>query len=199
MSRYKFQSASQSDLPLPPSLLIITKPFDIANTRFSADRHYRYTLFRDVRPEGAPGEPKTYLAVIGLNPSGADETREDNSVGRCISFARRWGFEALYMLNAFALRATDPKELYQHPDPIGPDNDRWIREIVVGAGRVIPAWGQHAMKLKRAADVEAIVQAACRPEVVLCFGRNKDLSPKHPLYQPNDVVPVPYFRSELPY
>lgn len=80
---------------------------------FSEDRKYRYTLWRewdmsDDMIATMPGYDRTgeYLQVIGLNPSTADESKDDPTLRRCIDFAQRFGFGALCMTNLFAWRAT---------------------------------------------------------------------------------------------
>ena len=47
---------------------------------FSPDRRYRYALWRHW---GATEVPR-YLMVVGLNPSTADETKDDPTIRRCI-------------------------------------------------------------------------------------------------------------------
>jgi len=186
MSRERFQTATQDELPEQPDLNFVD-PLVIENTRFSPERTHRYTLFRHW------GDVDNYCAFIGMNPSGADEAAVDRTVNRCINFARAWGFGALYMLNAFGLRATFPEELVTHTDPVGPDNNYWIGKIVKDAGRVVVAWGKEGGARGRGAEVEAILRENCPVERVLCFGRNKDGSPKHPLYQPANKVLEEYF------
>ena len=101
---------------------------------FSPDRNYRYTLWRrwlDRRPS---------LMVIGLNPSTADETKDDPTVRRCICFARDWGFGALCMTNLFAFRATDPNLMKAAPEPIGDANNAALVLTAGQAGLVLAAW-----------------------------------------------------------
>ena len=47
--------------------------------------------------------------LIGLNPSKADERRNDPTVLRGIDYCHRWNKGGLLMANAFAFRATDPR------------------------------------------------------------------------------------------
>ena len=80
---------------------------------FSDDRRYRYILIRAWRLTG-----RRAIFVL-LNPSKADENQDDPTVRRCISYAKRWGYAGLYLLNIFALRATDPRVL-QAPETVDP-------------------------------------------------------------------------------
>ena len=41
--------------------------------------------------------------------------------------------------------------------------------------------------------VETILREVCDPTKICCFGRNKNGSPVHPLYQRLDARLVPYF------
>jgi len=149
---------------------------------FSPCRVYRYTLTR-VWDEDAPA-----LAFVCLNPSTADETRDDPTMRRCIGFARRWGFGSMVATNIFALRSTDPGGLRRVDDPVGPGNDRAIRRVVRSADTVIAAWGAHGAYLDRQTRVMKLL-----PETALCLGVTKAGAPKHPLYLPGDAEPIPLF------
>ena len=87
--------------------------------RFSVDRKYRYALWRHWNGN----KERNYVAFVGLNPSTADEKTDDPTIRRCMGFARSWGFNGIWMINAFAFRATKPKDMKAAIDPIGPDND----------------------------------------------------------------------------
>lgn len=72
----------------------------------SQDRKYRYVLSR------IWDESKPMVVIIGLNPSTADEKDDDNTITKCINFAKQWGYGGLYMLNLFAFRATSPSDMF---------------------------------------------------------------------------------------
>jgi len=67
---------------------------------------------------------------IGLNPSTADETKDDPTIRRCINYAKRWGYSGLCMTNLFALRATKPAVMKANPGPVGRENDYQIQENI---------------------------------------------------------------------
>ncbi len=78
-----------------------------------------------------------------LNPSVAASEKNDPTVLRNIGFAKRWNFGALDVANIFGLVSTDPKALYSHQDPIGPDNDSHILDVADKAKLIVCAWGNH--------------------------------------------------------
>lgn len=114
-----------------------------------------------------------------LNPSTADEIKDDPTIRRCISFAKREGCTGLTVVNLFALRATNPKELLKHEDPIGPENDKIIQDMLRlhQIGIVVAAWGAHPLARERSKDVMKMLDSN-----ILCLGTTKDGSPRHPLY-----------------
>lgn len=166
-----------------------------SNAMFSPCRIWRYSLTR------IWDESKPVLVVIGLNPSTADEKKNDPTVTREIGFAQLWGYGGLLKVNAFAYRATDPKELLQLlkcdllERAIGPENDRVLREACAGRA-VLAAWGTIATVRNRSDQVEKILEEAGAR--VRCLGRNKDGTPKHPLYLAKDTNPEPYEPRKAP-
>jgi len=143
---------------------------------------YRYVLYRewDVTLPA--------MAIIGLNPSSADEQHDDRTVRRCINFAKREGCGALAMLNVFAYRATNPTELTSCPDPVGKDNDHFIITECESASKIVVAWGTHGKVFDRGTSVLKLLNG----RNLLCFGINQDGSPKHPLYLPNNAKLIMY-------
>lgn len=159
-------------------------------TIFSDDRRYRYTLWRIISPIFA----KEYICFICLNPSTADETTDDNTVRRCIRFARREGYGVVCVLNLFALRSTDPSAIKTVIDSKGPENDKHIFAVAKGAEKIVVAWGVHGSFMRRDKDVLHLLE---RMELY-CLGMTKDGHPRHPLYLKRDTRIEPYKRGEKP-
>ena len=140
----------------------------------SACRTYRYALWR--RWSDAP-----FILFIMLNPSSADASQDDPTIRRCISFARQWGYGGITVANLFALRSPYPSGLRAANDPIGPENDKWLRKLAGQSGAMVGAWGNHGTYLQRG---EAV--AAMFPNMQ-CLGITKLCQPRHPLYVAADT------------
>jgi len=144
---------------------------------------YRYLLTREWPPRLTP------MTFIMLNPSTADAENDDPTIRRCMSFATRLEVSGIRVVNLFAWRATDKRELTRHEYEVsvGPGNDDHIRAAVRGPGIVVVAWGSHAGELgKRVAAREIQVRAICGQEQkpIFCLGVAKNGRPRHPLYLP---------------
>lgn len=160
---------------------------DLTPATFSVpDRLYRYTLPRIVSDHTLP---PMHVVFIGLNPSTADETKDDATIRKLRGFVRRWQYSAMQMLNIFAYRSTDPYVLKSALDPVGANNDETLRREVShpSAGLIVACWGRHGALFDRGQYVLAMLRQIGRP--IHCFGLNKDGSPVHPLYQ-RDETPL---------
>lgn len=156
---------------------------------YSPDGVYRYEL---VRRWGSADGP--LLRWVLLNPSTATETVLDPTLRRCRAYTIRVGFPGMVIHNVFGLRSTDPKLLYRHPDPVGPDTDRWLANPGEPIAPVtVVGWGAHARLADRAAAVTALLQAA--DVRLVCLGVTRGGFPRHPLYLPAsrtfEVFPAP--------
>lgn len=134
------------------------------------------------------------MCWIMLNPSRADEVRDDPTIRRCTGFARQWGFGSMVVVNLFAFCTADPAELRRVDDPVGPGNDDAIRAGASRADIVVAAWGRHGALRGRDADVTKMVQG----HDVRALGRNLDGSPTHPLYVRADTSPEPFMEITAP-
>lgn len=156
---------------------------DLAGAVFDESRTYRYLLWR--RWGEGPG-----VLWIMLNPSTADEHVLDPTLRRCLDYTKRWGFGEMVVANLYALRSTDPKELWRVDDPVGPDNLHHIEKAVRDSGRVIVGWGSNAKPDAVAAVVEIFQRLEVQP---YCLRLSpKTGQPWHPLYLPKSSAPIPW-------
>lgn len=164
-----------------------------AGARFSPDRIYRYSLWREWDSQ------KPHAAFCMLNPSTADEATEDPTIRKCLYFARTWGFGSLEVVNLFAFRATDPQEMKAASEPIGLANDAAILSAYHHSSRFVVAWGNDGAIGNRGATVLAQIGG----ETVWHLGRNLGTCgpgtghPKHPLYLKNATDPTPICAAQL--
>lgn len=145
----------------------------------SNDRRYRYELWRLWNHDLPP------LVWLMLNPSTADWSLDDPTIRKCKGFARRMGAGGIAVINLFAYRATDKRELLRTPDPVGAGNDEVIERVVRDADAVVCGWGQafHPIVRRRVEHVAEVI--GC--EKWRCFRITKDGQPSHPLYLPYDA------------
>jgi len=133
---------------------------------------YRYLLTRSWG-----GDPRE-LVWIMLNPSVADASADDPTIRRVRSFSQAAGFQGFSVINLFAAIATDPMRM--GPEPVGPDNDRYILDAARLARQVVCAWGALVpphMKARARAVLRMI-----GPATLHCLGTTKAGHPRHPLY-----------------
>lgn len=152
---------------------------DDSGAIFSEDRKYRYVLWRiwnDMRPK---------VMFIGLNPSTANENSDDPTIRRIKSISNSLGYGGFYMLNLFAWVTAYPDELKKVADPLG-DNDMALKLAADKCQSIIFCWGNFKEAQERALQVEMMFPKS------LCLLKNKDGSPRHPLYVPGNVKPIPY-------
>ncbi len=143
---------------------------------FSDCRRYRYTLTK--RWSDGP-----LIAWVALNPSTADEVQDDPTIRRMSGFAKQWNYGGLVVLNIFAYRATDPREMKAQSDPVGAGNlsAGMVCDIAQnGVELFVACWGAHGSHLDRAAAVCRVFDSLQIP--LHCLGTTKDGNPKHPLY-----------------
>lgn len=147
----------------------------------SEDGVYRYELTRFW------GDPEAFvqkhMTFIMLNPSTADADLDDPTIRRCVGFARREGYHGIRVVNLYALRTTRPVHLWEHPDPVGPDNDRWVRKAFLraysGCSPVVAAWGTNAKPARVAQLQQHAVDCGVKLQALKV---TKDGTPGHPLY-----------------
>ncbi|MCC5582364.1 DUF1643 domain-containing protein, partial [Microtetraspora sp. AC03309] len=141
---------------------------------FSTDRQYRYWLTR----RWGPGPS---LMFVSLNPSDADEHRDDQTTRRDMDFARQFGYDGVTLLNLSAAVMTDPRLLAQVANPIGPDNDAHLDREAARHDVIVFAWGSNADPA-RARAVATRLWSITRQTggSVACLGWTAEGQPRHP-------------------
>ncbi len=124
-----------------------------------------------------------------LNPSTADGETDDATIRWLIGYAKKHGYGGIIVVNLFAFRATDPKQLLTALDPVGPLNKVYLRSICTDE-LVLFAWGNGALKVPQVTRMIRVVQQASGKG--LCLGRTKLGAPRHPLRMSHDTTLYPY-------
>lgn len=144
---------------------------------FSDCRNYRYALWR------IWDESKPLVMFIGLNPSTANEVEADPTIESVRRISEHNGYGGFYMMNCWAFVATKPEDLKHNPV-----SDEWNNNLLtVTASKckdIVFAWGNFSVVKDKGRDVE-LKEMFPRAKVI---GKNKNGSPKHPLYQKGTSV-----------
>lgn len=143
----------------------------------SDDEMYRYRLDRLVALEGI------VFAFFGVNGSTATGEEEDQTTRKWFGFSKRNGARRYIVGNPFAFRATDVRALARASDPVGPENARYLSEIIAEADVLVPCWGNRNKVPKHLRHhIDALrdqIFASRKP--VKVFGFTKGGDPLHPL------------------
>lgn len=157
-------------------------------THISDCGKYRYTLTRS-------WGDGLRLHFIMLNPSTADAENDDRTISRCIRFAKRENYGGLVVLNLFAFRATNPKDMEKADDPVGPNNVEILKECLADSVKTVCAWGAHSM----AANTKYESVRLLRDYVgdTYCLGHTSKGYPRHPLYVKGDQPLIPFKKNTV--
>lgn len=143
------------------------------NAKFSDCGKYRFWLSRtwdDSLPK---------LQLIGLNPSTANAIDDDATIESIIRIAKSNWYGGIVMTNLFAYIATKPEDLIIDPE-FQSKNNFVLKAVKIDCDDVCFCWGAFKVAKQRALEVIAMF------EDPICFAKNKDGSPRHPLYLKSD-------------
>lgn len=154
---------------------------------------YRYSLTR----EWIGGEGR--LCWVMLNPSTADETKDDHTI-RCVRrISQDAGYQSLIVVNLFAARATQPSELLAMlnagDDPIGEANGPLMGACIESSDAVAFAWGASCptpLHGLASVMVQFAVSASGMVGGAQCLGFTKGGHPRHPSRIPVAQRLVPF-------
>ena len=148
----------------------IIKKNILRKARFSIDKKHRYRLSRhwDLN--------KPQLLYIMLNPSIGNETIDDPTIRRLLSFTRKFDYGGFFVGNLFTYITPNPKTL---DTSIGLTNKNLniLTNLVSKVDKVVYAWGNY---IEEPNELKKFISNP------MCFGKNINGTPKHPLYLPSD-------------
>ena len=148
----------------------IIKKNILRKARFSIDKKHRYRLSRhwDLN--------KPQLLYIMLNPSIGNEKIDDPTIRRLLSFTRKFDYGGFFVGNLFTYITPNPKTL---DTSIGLTNKNLniLTNLVSKVDKVVYAWGNY---IEEPNELKTFISNP------MCFGKNINGTPKHPLYLPSD-------------
>ena len=155
-------------------------PTENTGAEFSECGKYRYALWR-IWDNALP-----LVMFIGFNPSTADSLENDNTMKSVIRISKQNGYGGVYMMNLFGIISKDPDIVERDGiDPMGGNLNCHIKVSPL-CKDVVFAWGGFKQALLVSGDFEKTYPNA------LCIGKNKNGSPKHPLYKSGKSVLIRY-------
>ncbi len=156
---------------------------------FSPCKKARFVLIRQWHFE----ETVKTIMWIGMNPSTADETVDHPTVKKEIGFSQRWGYGKYIKTNIIPYGSTNPNKIdYKLLNKFAYENLTTILNLARNVDCVLACWGRNN-KLKQWANQVYNVLTIQKTEI-FCLGKNRDGSPKHPLYLKSHLQPVKYER-----
>ena len=141
----------------------------LREAKFSNDNKERYSLKREW------DKSKNKILYIMLNPSLADEKKDDPTIRRLISFTKKFNYGGFLVGNIFTKITPNPKEI-DTSTGISDKNLEELLKLINEVDQVVYAWGNTIE------EPDTIKEQVLKPK---CFGKNFNGTPKHPLYLPS--------------
>ena len=157
----------------------------------SIDKKYRYLLWRTL------GGTNKSVAFVMCNPSLADDGSDDPTIRRCIGFCKALGYDRLFVINLFNYITPYPAALRTAKNPVGDElafNAAVLDYLIRENCHFVCAWGASADFNGRAEELLKYLSE--RTKNIFCLGKNKDGTPKHPLYLPKNSTLKTFTESE---
>lgn len=143
-------------------------------------------------------DAKPVLIVCMLNPSRADDKKNDPTVLALIHFASLWGYGGILIINLFSYRSSSPTEMMAAgSSAFGPDNALAIERAFATARHtgvpILAAWGNGGHHEDRAEWFCS--RARLHMVDLVCLGLTKEGNPKYPMARgahriPRDQQPI---------
>lgn len=149
-------------------------------------------------------ESRGTVGWVLLNPSVADDHRDDLTVTKCMRYADQWGYGGIAVANLCSYVATSPGDLFTCAMPNDMvRNAEHLARVVARCDLVVVGWGDNVDRLppRRLAGaelVERFVDLASRHgrrRGIVCLGHSQRGNPRHPSRLGYDQVLEPWNRA----
>ena len=148
----------------------------IREAKFCEAKKNRYFLKREW------DNSKGLLLYIMLNPSVADEKKDDPTIRRLINFTQKFDYGGFLVGNIFTKITPNPKELDKFKG-MSDKNFEELIKLINKVDQIVYAWGNSVE------EPQLLKKLVLSPK---CFGKNVNGTPKHPLYLPKDSKLIAY-------
>ena len=119
---------------------------------------------------------KKKILYIMYNPSKADESKDDPTIRRLINFSKKFDYGGFFVGNLYTFISSNPNKIDRSKN-ISKKNIKILIKLINSVSDVVYAWGNNTEEpnfLKK------------KVKSPMCLGKNKDGSPRHPLYLPSN-------------
>jgi hypothetical protein len=148
----------------------------IREAKFCNTKKNRYFLKREW------DNSKGLLLYLMLNPSVADEKKDDPTIRRLISFTKKFNYGGFLVGNIFTTITPNPKEI-DRSKGISDKNFKELFKLINKVDQIVYAWGNTVE------EPQLLKESVLNPK---CFGKNLNGTPKHPLYLPKNSKLIAY-------
>lgn len=143
-----------------------TKNNIVRKVKLSLDKKHRLMLSRHWNLKNPS------LLYIMFNPSIADDKIDDPTIRRLISFSKTFNYGGFYVANLYTYITPNPK-IIDTSVGIKKNNLEIIMNLTNKVEDIVYAWGNSIVE---PSELRNLITSP------LCFGKNTNGSPKHPLY-----------------
>lgn len=151
----------------------------------SDDKRHRFLLTRKWKTQK---EERYILGLYGevlwilLNPSNANDTIDDPTIKKIVTFTDRMGFTSLSVVNLYSYISSSPAVLWneQTREERKDLNFAYIKAAADKATRIMFTWGDYQVAHTMGAKITAMLLANGN-RIFYCLGKNVNGSPKHPV------------------
>ena len=143
------------------------------------------------------------MIFLMLNPSTADADLDDATIRKCVGFAKIHGCGSIKIINLFALRSRDPKELLTAEDPLGSQYWFYLQftlDSIIQGDKLVLAWGCDDTIRRKQSLVDHMnrVRLMVAPYIPRCFGLTQGGAPKHPVMLGYKTPLITFQYEDLP-